>query len=63
MPRAAVVGAPVLAIDDVGQAVGVGRGADDHVAAVAAVAAVGTAAWERTSRAGSCSSRRRRRRP
>ena len=41
---AAVVGAPVLAVDDVGQAVGAGHGADDDVAAVAAVAAVGAAA-------------------
>ena len=37
---AAAVGAPVLAVDDLGQAVGAGHGADDDVAAVAAVAAV-----------------------
>src|SRR5262249_2022758 len=39
----AVVGAPVLAIDDVGEAVGTRHGAHDDVAAVAAVAAVGPA--------------------
>ena len=41
--RAGRTGAPVLAIDDVGEAVGPGDGADDDVAAVAAVAAVGPA--------------------
>ncbi len=39
-PRPPASGAPVLAIDDLGQAVGSGHGADDHVAAIAAVAAV-----------------------
>src|SRR5262249_56738958 len=43
---AAVGGAPVLAVDDVGEAVGAGDGADDDVAAVAAVAAVGPAAGD-----------------
>jgi hypothetical protein len=42
--RAAIVGAPVFAVDDVGQAVSAGHGAHDDVAAVAAVAAIGTAA-------------------
>src|SRR5207248_712669 len=37
-------GAPVLAVDDVGQGVGAGGGADDDRATVAAVAAVGAAA-------------------
>src|SRR5262249_10584626 len=39
-------GAPVLAVDDLGEAVGAGDGADDDVAAVAAVAAVGPAAGD-----------------
>ena len=42
-PASAALGPPVLAIDDLGQAVGAGHGADDDVAAVAAVAAIGAA--------------------
>src|SRR5262249_49019184 len=41
---AAVFRPPVLAIDDLGQAVGARDGANDQVAAVAAIAAVGPAA-------------------
>src|SRR5581483_6795706 len=41
--RTAARSAPVLTVDDRGQAVGAGHGADDDRAAMAAVAAVGTA--------------------
>ena len=40
----AILGAPVLAIDNVGQAIGAGHGADEDAAAVATVAAVRPAA-------------------
>src|SRR5262249_3249262 len=40
---AAIIGAPVLAVDNVGEAVGAGHGADDHAAGVAAVTAIGAA--------------------
>jgi hypothetical protein len=36
----AAVGAPVLAIDDLSQAISPGDSADDHIAALAAVAAI-----------------------
>src|SRR5207302_43763 len=39
----ALLGVPVFAVDDLGQAVGAGDGAEEDVAAVAAVAAVGAA--------------------
>src|SRR5207247_8267175 len=42
--RPAAFAAPVLLVDDLGQAVGAGDGADHDAAAVAAVAAVGAAA-------------------
>ncbi len=43
-PRSPLLGTPVLAVDDFGEAVGAGDGADDDAAAVAAVAAVRPAA-------------------
>ena len=55
-------GPPVLAVDQAREVVGPGDGADDDGAAVAAVAAVRPALRARTSPAGSCSSRCRRRR-
>ena len=60
---AAALGAPVLAVDDVGEAVGAGDGADDDVAAVAAVAAVGPALGDVLLAAEAAGSRGRRRRP
>ena len=60
---AAGVGAPVLAVDDVGEAVAAGDGADDHVAAVAAVAAVRPALGDVLLAPEATAARRRRRRP
>src|SRR5207237_338044 len=40
----AALGSPVLAVDDVSKTVGAGNGADDDIAALAAVTAVGPAA-------------------
>ena len=42
-PRPPLSALPVLAVDEVGEAVGAGDGAEDDAAAVAAVAAVGPA--------------------
>jgi hypothetical protein len=41
---AAVLGPPVLAMNDIGQVIGAGNGANDDIAAVPAVTAIGTAA-------------------